>query len=124
MLSYNQIKEILEDIEIGFQDKKFKIFHGEHEGKVWVQVGSLRPDCDNPNSFGLGKGGKAYISEHASDDEIVKKIMGLCLAYVEHETRESFYYKGKRVFGPHISLAALMEAADSVSGRLPMKASV
>lgn len=112
-----RIYSILANIEASFQDKKFEVFYGDHDGKVWAQVGMLRPDCDDPSIIEVGKSGKVYISEHATEDEVVKKMLGLCLSYVEHETRECFYYKGKRLFGPHITIEAMMSVADCVVGR-------
>ena len=116
-MNREDINAILENITMSFQGKPLLIFSGSHGTQIWVQVGSERPDCNNPNLIEIGKGGKAYISEHATDDEIVKKVLGLCLAYVEHEMREGFYYKGVRCFGPHISLEAMIEAAQYTNGR-------
>ena len=109
--------DILNDIDANFQEKEVRIFHGFHEGNMWVQVGMRRPDCDDPQLIEVGKGGKVYLSEHASPDEIVKKILGLTLTYVEHETREGFYYKNVRLFSPHISLEAHMASANYFVGR-------
>lgn len=117
-LSYQDLVLILSDIKADFQGKHFEIFNGNHKGRWWVQVGTERPDCDDPSKFEIGKSGKAYVSSHSTDDEIVKKVFGLCMAYVEHEMREGYYYKGKRIFGPHITLEALMEVADKTQGRL------
>ena len=109
--------DIINDIDANYQEKKVITFYGYHDTNMWVQVGMMRPDCDDPFLVEVGKGGKVYLSEHASEDEIVKKIMGLTLAYVEHETREGFYYKGVRLFGPHISLEAMMRNAHETVGR-------
>ena len=109
--------DIINDIDANYQDKKVIVFYGYHEGKMWVQVGMMRPDCDDPDLIEVGKGGKVYLSEFASDDEIVKKVLGLTLSYVEHETREGFYYKGVRLFSPHISLEAHMASASEFVGR-------
>ena len=111
------MEQILNDININFQGRPVHVFYGNHKGRMWVQVGMERPDIDNPELLELGKGGKAYLSEHATEDEIVKKVLGLALAYVEHETREGFYYKGKRLFGPHITLDAMMSICDQTEGR-------
>lgn len=109
--------KILGQIEASFQEKPIKLFWGNHEGRDWIQVGMERPDCDNLSLVEVGKGGKAYLSPHATEDEIVKKVLGLCIAYAEHEIRECFYYQGKRLFGPHISLQALMSVSDQIVGR-------
>ena len=116
MITETRLEAILKGIKADYQGTCFHLFHGNHHGRLWVQVGTVRPDC-NTSQVGLGKGGKAYVSEHATEDEVVKKVFGLILAYVEHEAREGFYYKGKRLFGPHITLEALMEAADHTEVR-------
>ena len=119
-LTNDEILDILKDIsqKTNFQGKPILIFFGTHEDNLWVQVGMSRLDCDDPDSEPtIGKGGKVYISNHATEDEVVKKVLGLCLAYVEHEMREGFYYKDHRLFGPHISIDAMIEASKSVVGR-------
>lgn len=115
-MDINELESHIANIDAEYQGLKFLLFHGSHEGRLWVQVGTLRP-CTYTGEMSIGKGGKAYVSEHATDDEIVKKIFGLCLAYVEHETREGFKYKGKRLFGPHIAIDALMSIASKTTYR-------
>lgn len=117
MTTYEEVIRILEDINAGFQGIKFLIFHGNHEGRIWVQVGTKRVDAYDSDKEEIGKGGKAYISNFATDDEIVKKVFGLCLAYVEHETREFFEYKGVKLFNPHIRLDAMMSIAKKTGYR-------
>ena len=115
-MNYNELKDIINDIDASYQDIPFQVFHGQHEGRIWIQVGTKRPDTYT-GKIAIGKGGKVYVSEFATDDEVVKKIFGLCLAYVEHETREFFKYKGVRVFNPHISLDAHLEMAKRTTYR-------
>ena len=112
-----KIKQILDNIKADFQGKEMQIFYGEHDGRIWVQVGTLRPDCDDPSIIEVGKGGKAYLSEHSTEDEAVKKVLGLCLSYVEHEMREGFYYRGYRLFNPHINIGSLMMVCDNTERR-------
>lgn len=115
-----KIQEVLNNIKTSFHNKPIHLIHGIHHDRVWIQVGMMRPDCDT-GEISIGKGGKVYISEYATEDEIVKKVLGLCLAYVEHEIREEFYYKSKRLFGPHISIDAMMSISDEIVGRIPIK---
>lgn len=112
--------EIISNINASLQDKKYEIFYGLHDKSMWVQVGMTRPDCDDHSKVELGKGGKAYLSPYATEDEIVKKVFGLCMAYAEHEVRECFYYKDARVFGPHISMEAMISIADELTEREPL----
>lgn len=85
-------------------------------GRLYLQV-----ECDRPDVFtgvmGTGRGGKAYLSEHMTDGEIVKIAFGLFKAYEEHECREFFKLQGRAIFGPHISVEALWEVADRLDFR-------
>lgn len=109
-ITLNKLKEIISEIDAEYQEKKFEIFFGEHEENLWVQVGTERP-CTYSKEIGIGKGGKVYVSEFATHDEVVKKIFGLVMAYVEHEAREGFKWKGRRIFNPHVTIEALHSIA-------------
>lgn len=86
-------------------------------GRLFIQViAPARLDVDL-RQFGEGKGGKMYLSPHMIESEIVQAAFGLIKGYYEHEVRESFTYKGKRVFGPHIDIAAYLEIADRTVAR-------
>ena len=86
------------------------------EGRIYLQV-----ECDRPDVFtgvpGVGRGGKAYLSEHMTEGEIVRRAFSLFMAYEEHECREFFQWKGRALFGPHIDPQALWEAADRLDFR-------
>lgn len=92
-----------------------KIGH-EPNGRFYYQIECWRRDVIS-QEMGFGYGGKAYLSEHATDSELVQTIFGLYKAYWEHEARESFQWRGRRVFGPHISTGALWEVARRVDVR-------
>lgn len=82
----------------------------------YVQISHYRPDAIT-GKMGTGKGGKAYISQYATDSEIFQTLFGLAKAYEEHEVREFFHVDGKRVFGPHIKTSALAAVADDTDYR-------
>lgn len=86
------------------------------EGRYYFQIECLRKDVIT-GEMGLGYGGKAYLSPHATDSELVQTIFGLYLRYVEHEARETFEWRGRRVFGPHIAVEALWDVARRVDVR-------
>ena len=109
-MNLEELKEIVSDIDAEYQGTKFEIFVGDDEDSLWVQVGTQRPDTYT-QEMGLGKGGKAKVSDFATHDEVVKKIFGLCMAYTEHETREGFKWKGRRIFNPHVTIEALWSVA-------------
>lgn len=84
--------------------------------RVYLQVQYYREDCIT-GRMGWGSGGKMYLSPYMTDSEIVQGAFGLFKNYEEHECREFFAFKGKRVYGPHISVEALMEVADRTTYR-------
>lgn len=85
-------------------------------GRFFVQIKCWRMDVIT-KEMGYGYGGKAYLSPHASDSELVQTIFGLYKGYWEHEARESFMWRGRRVFGPHIATEALWDVAKRVDVR-------
>jgi uncharacterized protein (DUF2461 family) len=86
-------------------------------GRFYLQV-----ECDRPDVYtgvpGVGHGGKAYLSEHMTDGEIVRRAFALFMAYEEHECREWFRWRQRAVFGPHIDTEALWSVADQMDYRL------
>jgi hypothetical protein len=86
------------------------------EGRRFVQIQCWRMDVIT-KEHGWGYGGKAFPSEHASDSEIIQMIFGLYKSYWEHEARETFEWRGRRPFGPHISTEALWTVAKKVDVR-------
>lgn len=105
---------IVADIELGMEcEVRLGV---SEEGRRFVQIKCWRRDVIT-GARGWGYGGKAYPSEHASDSEIVQMIFGLYKSYWEHEARETFQWRGRRVFGPHISTEALWSVARKVDVR-------
>ncbi|MGL4999434.1 MAG: hypothetical protein ACRC5T_10740 [Cetobacterium sp.] len=96
--------------------------HGDEiqNGRWYFQIACLRPDIVT-GEMGIGYGGKAYLSEYASDSELIQIVFGLYKSYWEHEARETFKWRERRVFGPHISTEALWEVARRIDVRKPMK---
>ncbi len=63
------------------------------------------------------RGRKWLLSQHMTEGEVVQTALMACLAAEEHEAREAFRYKGKALFGPHLSVGRLLEMADEVEVR-------
>jgi len=85
-------------------------------GRFYLQVACWRPDTYT-GEMGEGRGGKAYVSPHATDSELVQTVWGLYQSYVVHEARETFLFRGRRVYGPHIDVTALWEVAERYDAR-------
>jgi hypothetical protein len=90
--------------------------HVLDSGRYFFQIGCVRKDVVT-GEMGYGKGGKAYLSPFASDSELVQTVFGLYKGYWEHEARDTFEWKGRRVFGPHIDTQALWEIAERTDAR-------
>lgn len=52
-------------------------------------------------------GRKWFIPRTATKSQVVQTVLGAALAYIEHELREAFLYRGVAVFGPHFNVDAL-----------------
>lgn len=87
------------------------------EGSRWYfQVQCERIDAIT-GTPGIGYGGKAYLSPHATLSELVQTAFGLFKSYEEHESREFFRWRGEQVFGPHIDVRYLHLIAGSTDAR-------
>ena len=119
-MEYKDLEQIVNDIDTSWGNHELKLRIGDHNGRWWMQVTALLPNVYDPKGDPLPQhGGKAYVSPHSTHDEVVKKALGLCLGFVEHEMREGFLYKGVRVFDPHVTIEALAEASKYKACRSP-----
>lgn len=66
-------------------------------------------DLNMDPSFNTGR--KWRISPHMTTSEIVGTAWKAYMTWLEHEARESFLYRGRAVYGPHLDVEALWEAA-------------
>lgn len=115
---YERLQRITDEIELGmnctlefWQDNDSDV-----GGRFYFQISCERPDAIT-GEMGTGYGGKAYLSPHMTDSELVQTAFGLFKGYWEHEAREMFKWRERRVFGPHISTEALWEVARRVDVR-------
>lgn len=98
------------------QDLEFFDAEGNPAGRYYYQIECERLDAIT-GVMGVGRGGKAYLSEWATDSELFQTMFGLYKGYWEHEARETFVVRGRRPFGPHISTEALWDVARRVDVR-------
>lgn len=101
-MNHHEVVTILQDIEY----KPGFAWRVGGTGDLWLQV----------QHAGMG-GRKWRLSEHMTRSEVVQTAFMALLAWEEHEAREAFRYIGARVFGPHISIEALINAADRIEVR-------
>lgn len=84
--------------------------------RLYLQLQSARPDIFT-QELGIGKSGKVYLSPHMIESELVAITFALCKGFEEHECREWFKYRGRAIYGPHISVDALYYAANQLAFR-------
>ena len=86
---------------------------GEIQYKDWI----FHISMDGPHPIlqlempGGMKSRKWLLSPHMTEGEFVQTCLKAVLTAEEHEAREKFLYDGMAVFGPHIDLEALVDAA-------------
>ena len=107
-----QLATILKSIECS----PYFILSGVMGDGWFIQV-RMMSTCVVSGQQEMQSGGKLYVSPHCEHGELVRKIFLACVSFAEHETRESFHYRGRRVFGPHIDVNALWHAATDTAVR-------
>lgn len=55
------------------------------------------------------QGRKWLLSPHMTDGEIVQTCLLATISAQEHEIRETFFYRGEKVFDPHYDIEKLVE---------------
>lgn len=115
MLAYTEVRSILEEVECPpYQITLFRL--RDHEDVWYLQVRKRRKDIDT-GEYGWGYGAKYFISPHSTPEEIRQRALKACIDFSEHETREAFLWKGRRIFGPHLDHQRLWEAAEDTVKR-------
>ncbi len=79
-------------------------------GRVFLQVVYFAP-CTKTKEFKEWHGRKWYLSEHMTEDEVVKTAWCALEAAVKHETMEGFKVDGIILFNPHINFEALLRVS-------------
>ncbi|QGJ88934.1 hypothetical protein PBI_TEAMOCIL_83 [Microbacterium phage Teamocil] len=112
-----RLEHIVNNIALGMNCRVIIGHDEEHlPGRLYFQIECYRRDVIT-EEMGYGYGGKAYLSPHATDSELIQTAFGLYKGYWEHEARENFEWRFRRPFGPHISTEALWDVARRVDVR-------
>lgn len=119
------LEYILRDVK--FQDWDFIV--GEKGDSFFIQPRFFARDNEDLFDHRDGnyvpveqKGRKWLVSRYATDAEVVQTAFKAVLSAMEHEVREQFTFKGIALYGPHMDLQKLMEAAQSPRHREPVAA--
>lgn len=57
------------------------------------------------------------LSPHMVKSEVVATCFKCCMTSMEHRARETFTYRGRRIYGPHFDVEALWGIASKVDVR-------
>lgn len=111
----NEVKAIIAKIEMTCIHTTFKIRVDMdnvyvNSGRIFIQVQYKAPDS-RTGKLSDWNGRKWYLSEHMTEDEIVKTCFAAFKAVVEHEVMEGFRYEDKIVFNPHVDFRELMSVS-------------
>jgi len=94
------LEDIIENIDLKL-NPTIRFRYRDNEWERWLQVVDTSLPADE------GHGRKWNISVHACRNEIVQTALAAFLAFLEHEARESFRWKGEPIFSPHYDVDAL-----------------
>lgn len=118
-----EVRNLISELKCDLIGKPFK-FRLERDckdaetGRPFVQVTYEGP-CSVTGWVKEWHGRKWYLSDHMTEDEIVKTCFAAFKAAVEHEIMEGFTWRGVRIFNPHASFRALADASKSEIYRDP-----
>lgn len=106
----SKVEAITAKIEMTCIHTTFKI-HVDRDnvygGRIFIQVQYKAPDS-RTGKLNDWNSRKWYLSEHMTEDEVVKTCFAAFKAAVEHEIMEGFRYEDKIVFNPHVDFRELM----------------
>ncbi len=101
------VETILKDVR--FQDRPDNAFIVGDMGNGYFIQHSYKGIDSISGRDRVCKGRKWYISPHCCKSEVVLTALKAAITNAEHEVRESFEYKGKSIFGPHLDVDKLLE---------------
>lgn len=108
-----RLRKIIERLE--YKDWTFII--GKDGIGLWFLQMRLSTPHATTDKTTEWSGRKWRMSMHMTQSEIVQTALKAILAAEEHEARERFLYKGRAIFGPHMSVERLWEMAGDEGGQ-------
>lgn len=95
-LSIQRLLAILSQVETGSHRFLVERLADQFTVKISIQVQNVIS-----GEIETMHGRKWLISPEATEEEVVRTLLKAILTWEEHEAREHFLYKGKRLFDPH-----------------------
>ena len=110
----NFVETIIERISMNLFGQTFNV-RAEKDNKggdrIFVQITYESP-CNKTGEVKEWHGRKWYLSEHMTEDEIIKTCFAAFKATVEHETMEAFKVDDIILFNPHINYEELLKISN------------
>lgn len=103
-MNKEQLCRIVADISI--LDRLFEVT--DCADGWYVQVTYFEPDVDTGKTA-LQKSRKWLVEPSATESDVVRTVYAAVSRSYAHVVSENFTYKGRRVFGPHVAIDALLE---------------
>lgn len=103
-MTLDQIRDVI--AQCAFEDFDFRVIAmGDHFilQATWSEIDIVTDRYSTQHSR------KWLLSPHMTRSEIVQTAFKLAVTAVEHRARETFKYRGRRIFGPHFDVDALCE---------------
>jgi hypothetical protein len=106
-MNLEEIRDLL--LQVEFSNYEFLV--GETNGVMYLQARYLEADIITGDEEWQTTR-KWQLSPHMVKSEIVQTAFKCALTSAEHRVREHFLYKGKRIFGPHFDVDALVQICE------------
>jgi hypothetical protein len=118
MLTKNDFERILEDVQ--YRDWYIDVVELGAPQSQWcapppvaLRVRFVEGQVHDEREWQTGR--KWYLSPYMTKSEVVLTALKAVLTAEEHEARERFRYKGRRIAGPHLDVDALADMAGSLN---------
>lgn len=115
MKSLQEIRRLLQRIKLSIFDKEFSIrceIDNKYDaGRIFLQI-VYKAKCTKTGEEQEWHGRKFYLSDHMTDDEVVKTAYTAFESSVKHETMEGFTVDGIVLFNPHINFEELLKVSN------------
>lgn len=107
----DRVKQLVNRITLSCLGKEFKVltnYDCKGGDRVFIQI-VYSCECTKGGNEETWKGRKYYLSEHMTDDEIIKTVYTAFEQCIKHEVMEGFKIDNKVLFNPHINFEELLK---------------
>lgn len=104
-MTLEELREIATDVQI--LGRGINVFQHDN-GSLYIQLW-YHEKCSETGEEKLQATRKWFISRHATKSEIVQTFLKAAITSAEHQVRENFLYRGRKVFGPHFNVDSLWD---------------